>query len=150
MIAILQTIALPTELPRRRPHSIRYSASGRNGLTRHGVANHVRRRCNGLTALSTTRPKPLRKSRVSDSRDHGTRYTIAAADHQHIRYPPRCLQIIGDRDHCRSPRFVGINARDAEQHESSLHSQHVVHQTMATETLNGGQADKGALDARHA
>src|SRR5439155_17553064 len=39
--AILQTIALPTELPRRDPHSIRYSASEWNGLTRHGVGNHV-------------------------------------------------------------------------------------------------------------
>ncbi len=34
---VLQTIALPTELPRRDPDSIRYSASGSNGLTRHGL-----------------------------------------------------------------------------------------------------------------
>src|SRR5439155_23402766 len=39
---VLQTIALPTELPRRDPHSISYSASKWNGLTRRGVSNHVR------------------------------------------------------------------------------------------------------------
>jgi hypothetical protein len=42
-LVILQTIALPTELPRRGAHFTGDSVGESNGVTRHGVANHVRR-----------------------------------------------------------------------------------------------------------
>jgi hypothetical protein len=41
LIAILQTIALPTELPRRGPHFTRKLAGEPNGLRGNGLSNHV-------------------------------------------------------------------------------------------------------------
>src|SRR5207249_753204 len=85
--AILQTIALPTELPRRDLDSIRYFHERSSGLARHGVGNHVRRRRNGLRAPSTRALRPLLLPPVSNDRNHCSPYTIAPGDLQETRPP---------------------------------------------------------------
>src|SRR6266516_2673358 len=53
VLAILQTIALPTELPRREPHFTGDSVGESNGVTRHGVAKHVR--CGAMVSVRRAR-----------------------------------------------------------------------------------------------
>src|SRR6266545_5576832 len=60
LLAILQTIALPTELPRREPHFTRKLASESN-VRVSSSRPLCRAKSNGLLSLSHEGPKPLLK-----------------------------------------------------------------------------------------
>src|SRR6476646_3694019 len=77
---VLQTIALPTELPRRDPQFTKKLASESNAWVRHGLSNRVRRSAMVFAHLSTTAPTPLLLWSVSNARNHGSPYTIVSAD----------------------------------------------------------------------
>src|SRR5437867_6452038 len=59
VLAILQTIALPTELPRREPHSIGDSRRGSRAKWPHGLDHYVTQLAQWFTRPSTSLEKPL-------------------------------------------------------------------------------------------
>src|SRR6266508_6480130 len=61
---VLQTIALPTELPRRSPHFTRKLARESNVRATNGLGNHVAPGTQWSTPSSTIGPKPLRSMDV--------------------------------------------------------------------------------------
>src|SRR6266849_7992100 len=70
VLAILQTIALPTELPRRDPHFSRKFASRSNVCATNGLGNHVDETAMVLRGPSTSRARPLLSVGSPQLRNH--------------------------------------------------------------------------------